>query len=662
MTPARPRVRRLVAVVLIAASVAACDDDSAAPLEPSPPGTKAVPATTDPPASSTTAVVVTTSEPPTATVDDPVEELLAEMTLAEKIGQMTLVDRTAITPEEAAAWNVGAILSGGGGAPTVNDPASWRSTVGAYHDAALTTRLGIPILYGVDAVHGVGTVRGATVFPHNIGLGAANDPQLVEMIGRVTATEMAATGMRWDYAPVVAVPGDPRWGRTFEGYSEDVETVSSLGAAFIRGLQSTGEVVATPKHYIGDGGTLWGTSTAEDFQIDQGDVRMDEAQLRARYLQPYEAAIAAEAPTIMVSFSSWNGIKMHANEHLLTDVLKTELGFDGFLVSDWAGIDQIPGDYPSDIVTSINAGVDMVMVPFEYEAFITGLTEAVERGDVSEERIDDAVRRILRVKLDMDLFELPLPRRVGARRHRLRGPQGARPRGSAGVGGAAEEHRAHAAAGSGDAARVHGRCRRPRHRAAEWRLDDRRPGQPRRDHAGHHHLRRCPRDRLARNRVELDPSGHFAAVTDEAGQSAVADVAIVVLAEQPYSEGAGDRADLGLPPEDLELLARVRPRAERLVVVLLSGRPLVVTEQLADWDAFVAAWLPGTEGNGVADVLFGKAPFTGRLPYTWPRSNEQLPIDPTAPPEPGCDGPLFPRGFGLTTDQPPPAPFCASDG
>lgn len=605
-----------------------------------------------------------------ATVSDVerrVDELLAVMTLAEKVGQMTLADRAAITPEETTRWAVGAVLSGGDSAPEPNDPATWRATVEAYQSAGAATRLRIPILYGVDAVHGAGTVRGATVFPHNIGLGAAGDADLVERIGRATATELAALGIYWNFAPVVAVAHDIRWGRTFEGYSEDPSAVATLGVAALRGLQQTGDgaplsspsdVIGTPKHYVGDGGTVFGTSTTSGYSIDQGDNVLPEGQLRARHLVPYEAAIEAGARTIMVSFSSWNGLKMHANGYLVTDVLKGELGFDGFVVSDWAGIDQIPGDYASDIVTAINAGVDMVMVPNDYVEFIGGLIDAVEAGAVSQDRIDDAVRRILRVKVEAGLLDgrasdPDLLANVGSASHRSL----ARRAVQASLVLLKDEDATMPLDWRSPLVFVAGRgADDVGLQSGGWTVSGQ--GSAGAIIPGTTILEGIEATVDPSTRVVFDPAGDFTDVVDESGGAARADVAIVVLAEEPYAEGPGDRADLRLPEVDRELLARVRPLADRLVVVLLSGRPLVVTDEIGDWDAFVAAWLPGSEGGGVADVLFGNAPFTGRLPYTWPRTNEQVPVDPDAPIAPGCDGPLFPLGYAQTGAEPAPWLTC----
>lgn len=575
------------------------------------------------------------------------------MTLAEKIGQMTQVEKNSITPPEVNAYFIGSVLSGGGGSPADNTAGGWRKMVGDFQQAALSTRLGIPILYGADAVHGHGNARGATLFPHNIGLGAAADTALVQRIGRATAAEMAATGVHWNFAPVVAVPQDIRWGRTYEGYGEDAALVARLGAAYLAGLQEGG-ILATPKHFLADGGTTWGTSTTNimnhAYQLDQGDARLDETDLRAVHLPPYRAAIDAGARSIMISFSSWNGDKMHGHSYLLTEALKGELGFSGFLVSDWQAIDQLPGDYYSDVVASINAGLDMIMVPYDFKTFIATLTKAVEEGDVPMERIDDAVRRILTVKFEMGLFDAPLAERAeaafGSVEHRqlareavrqslvlLQNKGGALPLAKDAslifVGGQHADDIGLQAGGW----------------TIEWqgKAGDITPGTTILDGV---EAAVGPQTEVHYNRF-----GKFDKALDANGQPAMADVGIAVIGEQPYAEGVGDAEDLSLSENDLAVITRLRERSKKLVVVLISGRPLIITEQLPLADAWVAAWLPGSEGDGVTDVLFGDFPFTGKLPYTWPASMAQLPFDFSDLPATGPDAPLFPAGFGLSAGR-----------
>ena len=412
--------------------------------------------------------------------------LLAAMTIDEKIGQMTQLEKGSVDPQGVADLLLGSVLSGGGGAPTPNDAASWYAMVKAYQDAALGTRLGIPILYGVDAVHGHNNVVGATIFPQQVGLGAAHDADLVTRIGQATAAEMAATGIRWDFGPVVAVPQDVRWGRAYEGYGEDPAAVSELATAFIAGLQgddltADASAAATAKHFVGDGGTAWGTSTTPGYSIDQGVNPADDATLRAIHLAPYQAALAAGARIVMASFSSTSAGKVHGDRHLLTDVLKGELGFTGFVVSDWAGVDQVDPDYTNAVAKAISAGIDMVMVPSDGKRFGDAVKAGLAAGTITQDRIDDAVTRILGVKFEMGLFERPMPPeadgQVGLRR-----PPRDRARGGRQVGGPAQDGagRAAAAVAATCCSRVPARTTSACSPAAGRSRGRGRPGRPRR--------------------------------------------------------------------------------------------------------------------------------------------------------------------------------------
>ena len=602
----------------------------------------------------TAAATVTAAMPDYRDASLPLETrvtaLLSRMTLAEKVGQMTQVEKNSIEPAAVRDYFIGSVLSGGGGSPRTNTAAGWAAMVSAYQQAAQQTRLGIPILYGADAVHGHGNLYGATLFPHNIGLGATRDAQLVERIAAATAAEMLQTGVTWNFGPVLAVAQDIRWGRTYESFSEQPKLVTELGAAYVRGLQAYagGQALATPKHFIGDGATAWMSSTASagrPYLIDQGDVRMPAAQVRALFLEPYRAAIAAGAQCIMVSFSSVNGIKMHANHALLTDLLKGELGFNGFLVSDWEAIDQLTGDYHSDVVAAINAGIDMVMVPTRYQLFIKELLKAAEAGEVHSARIDDAVRRILRVKLALGLFENPLPAignaaiirsaahlelaRAAVRQSLvlLKNDNAALPL----------AHNTPVIFVAGKAADNLGM------QSGGWTLEWQ--GMDGNGIPGTTILDGIRAAAGSAAQVDFNRNGKFDNRLDANGQLLVADAAIVVLGEAPYAEGLGDSATLSLPESDV--LERVRSRARKIIVVVISGRPLVLTAQLGQMDALVAAWLPGSEGAGIADVLFGDFPFTGKLPFSWPRSVAQLPF--AAGASTGCAAPLFAFGYGLTT-------------
>ena len=479
---------RLGALILSVALVAGCASTAPSPS----PAASAPPSS--PAASAASADWHDASLPP----ETRAAALLAEMTLDEKIGQMTQLEKGSVDPAGVADLLLGSVLSGGGGSPTPNDAPSWYAMVNAYQDAALGTRLGIPILYGVDAVHGHNNVVGATIFPQQVGLGAAHDPDLMLRIGQATAAEMAATGVRWDFGPVVAVPQDVRWGRAYEGYGEDPGAVSALATAFITGLQGDDlakqtSAAATAKHFVGDGGTAWGSSTTPGYSIDQGVVPdMDEEAFAALHLAPYEAALAAGARIVMASFSSTEAGKVHADRHLLTEVLTGDLGFTGFVVSDWAGVDQVDPDYNTAVAKAISAGIDMVMVPTDGARFQQAVRSGLDTGSITQARIDDAVARILRVKFEMGLFEQPMPPEADDA-GRLGRPSRDRPRGCRQVGGAAQDG-PRAAAPVGDGGRRPARrVGRRRHRPPVRRLDDHVAGCTGADHTRHDHRRRPAR-------------------------------------------------------------------------------------------------------------------------------------------------------------------------
>ncbi len=541
-----------------------------------------------------------------------VDALLARMTLEEKIGQMTQVDSAALKDKaDVRKYFLGSVLSGGNSDPAAGNTAhDWLALVTKFADYAPQTRLKIPLLYGIDAVHGHNNIDGATIFPHHLGMGATRDPKLVERAERATAEEVAGTGIRWAFAPCIAVPQDARWGRTYEGYSDDPALVSELGAASVRGLQgrelsaAPTSVLACAKHFIGDGGTTDG--------IDQGNTVCDEATLRRLYLPPYRAAIKAGVGTIMVSYSSWNGVKMHGNKYLLTDVLKTELGFRGFLVSDWAAIDQISPNYKQDIEQSINAGLDMIMIPYgpgeknNYVEFIADLKALVEEGTVPVSRIDDAVRRILRIKFQMGLFagtatDPVLTAAVGSPAHRdvarecvreslvlLKNEKRLLP---------LSKHIQHLVVVGAGADDIGMQC-------GGWTVD----WQGRRGLVTHGGTTLLT---AIRQSVSLETEVTF---SPDAAELKNADAIIAVVGEPPYAEMKGDRPDLNMSAEDLALIARAKASGAPVVTVVFSGRPLVWGQALADSTAFVAAWLPGTEGLGMTDVLFGDCKFTGRMP------------------------------------------------
>ena len=577
---------------------------------------------------------------PSAAIAARAAELVGQMTLDEKIGQMTQIDRDYLASEsDIATYALGAILSGGGSTPDTNTPAGWADMVDGFQRAALSSRLRIPILYGVDAVHGHGIVRGATVFPHNIGLGATRNPQLVEEIARATAEELAGTGVRWNFAPSVSVARDEHWGRTYESFGEVPEIAESF-STYVTGLQGAtlgaapASVLATAKHWIADGGTIGGE--------EGGDARTSEAELRAIHMPPFLAAMRAGVGAIMIAHSSVEGLPMHAHRHLITDVLRGELGFGGLVVSDWAGTGDVSSDYPAAVRSVVNAGIDVVMVPYDYRTFISTLREEVNAGRVPLARIDDAVTRILKKKLELGLFERPLADRsltagVGSAAHRDLARRAVRAslvllKNDGGILPLAKSTpRIFVAGKSADDIGI---------QAGGWTIywqggsGDIIPGTT----------------ILRAIRATVAPTTTVTYYSDASGIDASYDVAIVVVGERPYAEWYGDRTDsLGLDAEDLETLAAVRRSGVPTVVVLVSGRPLIVTDQLPDWRAFIAAWLPGSEGQGVADVLFGDFAPTGTLPMSWPRSASQIPINVG---DPSYD-PLFRYGFGLTYRQPP---------
>lgn len=579
-----------------------------------------------------------------APVDERVDDLLARMTLEDKLGQMTLIEKGSVSAETAAELGIGAILSGGGGSPSPNTPRAWREMVGSYQAAASATPLGIPVLYGVDAIHGHNNLRGATIFPHNVGLAAARDPELVEAIGRATALETAATDIRWTYAPVLAVPQDPRWGRTYEAFGEDPELVGELGAALVRGLQGddlTAEtaVLATPKHWVGDGGTGWDTSTAPGYRIDQGMTLADEAELRSVHVAPYPASFDAGAITVMASYSGWENGKVHGDRSLLTDLLRDELGFEGMLVSDWGAVDQVlPGDYYGSVVRSIYAGIDLVMVPTDYELFLTALTGAVQQGDIEQDRIDEAVRRILTVKFAMGLFDRPstspdLIELIGSTEHRrLARDAVARSVVLLETDGetlpldvAAQEPLLVAGPAANDVGT----------QAGGWTITWQ--GRSGATTEGTTILEAL--EVVRAGPVIYDRTGRFASRTEDAR----APIGIAVVGERPYAEGVGDTDQLALSEQELEVVQRLHQRVDRLVVVLVTGRPLVLDDLATLADAIVVAWLPGTEGAGVVDVLTGAAPAGGRLPYTWPDDVTALDRERSD----ACDGAVYPYGYGL---------------
>ncbi|WBY07086.1 glycoside hydrolase family 3 N-terminal domain-containing protein [Sphingomonas sp. 7/4-4] len=583
-----------------------------------------------------------------------VSSLMAKMTLEEKVGQMIQGDIGSVKPEDLRKYPLGSILAGGNSPPlSGNDrsgQADWVATARAFRVVAMEPHQGhapIPLIFGVDAVHGNNNVIGATIFPHNIGLGAANDPALIRRIGAATAEETAATGPDWAFGPTLAVPQDDRWGRSYEGYSENPAIVRSYAGEMVRGLQGEpgttnriqkGKVASSAKHFLGDGGTFNG--------IDQGDTRVSEDELIAIHDAGYPNAVDAGTLTVMASYNSWNGAKMHGNKSLLTDVLKGRMGFQGFIVGDWNGHGQIPGCTPTDCAATFNAGLDMAMAPDSWKGLFDSTVKHVKDGTIPMSRIDDAVRRILRVKAKLGLFDPARPIE-----------------GKAGVLGA-PEHRAiarEAAAKSLVLLKNNGVL--PVKASARvlvtgpgadsmgmqtggWTLSWQGDGNA-------NDLFPNGETIFAGVKKAVEAAGGTATLSEDGAFTAKPDVAIVVFGEQPYAEMRGDIRTLEFQPGDkqaLGLLKKLKSAGVPVVSVFLSGRPLWTNPEINASDAFVAAWLPGSEGGGVADVLVGDAAgkprtdFKGRLSFSWPKTAGQFANNKG---KPGYD-PLFALGYGLT--------------
>jgi beta-glucosidase len=585
-----------------------------------------------------------------------ITDLMAKMTLEEKVGQLMQPDINDVTPDQVREFNLGSILNGGGSAPDKNlrnTPDSWLALADEYWEASTDISdggVGIPVIWGTDAVHGHSNIVGATLFPHNIGLGAANDPDLLYKIGRVTALEILTTGLDWTFAPTIAVVRNDRWGRTYEGYSEDPRIVTEYAPRFVEGLQgklgsdeflSEDHIIATAKHFVGDGGTKNGK--------DQGDNQSTEAQLRDIHAAAYPAAIAAGAQTVMASYNSFHGEKMHGMKSMLTDVLVGRMGFDGFIVGDWNGHGQVKGCNNKSCPESFNAGLDMFMVPTDWKALYNNTLEQVNTGVISQQRLDQAVARILRVKMRAGIFDMPKP---SERKH-------------AGDWSllAAPEHRAIAREAvrkslvllknenallplpananvlvAGDGADNIGK------QSGGWTLSWQGTGN------SNEHFPNAT-SIYTGIKEALEANGGSASLSENGEWFEKPDVAIVVFGEEPYAEGVGDRLSVKFNSElGLRLLKKFKAAGIPTVSVFISGRALWVNPELNLSDAFVAAWLLGSEGGGIADVLIAGADdkprfdFTGRLSYSWPATAAQVEVNV------GDDdyNPLFAYGYGLS--------------
>ncbi|XP_043695385.1 beta-glucosidase BoGH3B-like [Telopea speciosissima] len=583
-----------------------------------------------------------------------ISDLLSRMTIHEKIGQMAQIDRSVASPAVLINHSIGSVLNGGGSAPAADaTPVMWADMIDGFQKSALSARLGIPIMYGTDAVHGHNNVHGATVFPHNIGLGAARDENLMVKIGEATALEVLGTGIPYTFAPCVAVCRDPRWGRCYESYSEDTQIVKSM-SKIILGLQgypphnhtlgypfvaSGGRnVLGCAKHYAGDGGTQGG--------VDEYNTVTTYDDLYRIHITPYIDAIAMGVSTVMVSYSSWNGVKMHANPFLLTRILKQEMSFQGMLITDWEAIDRItdpPGShYKESLKAAINAGIDMVMIPYKYQQYLTCMTELVSSGEIPINRIDDAVRRILRVKFIVGLFERPMADRslnpmVGHTKHRELAREAVRKSLVLLKNGKGEKKMLPLSKNAPKILVVGSHAHNIGNQCGGWTISWQ--GTSGNITEGTTILEGIKKAVSKQTRVVFQEKPDQQFVNKNRDSS----YAIVVVGELPYAETFGDSKELRLALDGEETIKTVCKEVKCLVIVV-SGRPVVIEPYVDMMEALVAAWLPGSEaGKGIVDVIFGDYDFHGRLPRTWFRRVDQLPMNFG---DPHYD-PLYPLGYGL---------------
>lgn len=570
---------------------------------------------------------------------DRVADLLKRMTLEEKAGQMLQGLRSEVTSKDMEEWGLGSVLSGGGSYPGRNTIKEWNTMFRDFQKGAMNTRLQIPMLYGVDAVHGHSLVYGAVVYPHNIGLGAANDTQLMYQLGGAVAEEMKLTGILWNFAPCVAVSGDPRWGRTYECYSSKTESVTALAEAFAKGQADHG-VEPTAKHYVADGGTEYGSSQLNHL-IDRGNVTVSEEELRRIYLPPYEKLVESGIQIVMASFSSYQGVKMHENKYLLTDVLKNELDFKGFVVSDWEAVNELSGSsYEENIVLAVNAGVDMLMEPIQYKAAITAILQGVQKGLITQERIDDAVGRILTVKFDMGLFEDPYQEKLhhevselGSQEYRdlakklveksqvlLKNDNHALPLKTGQkilVMGPAMDDMGLQCGGWG----------------LTWQgvMDN-----------GNEQV--TEGTTLLKGLMEYGKKYGYEIITEQK-RAEEADTVILALGEIPYAEYQGDTKDLSITgalghKANKKAILAAKELGKPTIALIVAGRNILIQDYMEDWDSIVMCYLPGSEGDGIASVLSGETSFTGKLPMPYYKSVKDIgKRDRTL---------LFDVGYGLT--------------
>jgi beta-glucosidase len=575
------------------------------------------------------------------TAKERVAALLNEMTLEEKVGQMLQGMREQVTAGDMEKLGLGSVLSGGGSHPGNNTVNDWNRMISYLQKAALKTKHQIPMLYGLDAVHGLGLVKGAVVYPHNIGLGAANDPELMYEMGAAVAEEMKLLKVLWNFSPCVAVNTDPRWGRTYECYSSDPAIVASLSEAYLRGQTDHG-VLATAKHYAADGGAVFGTGEGGNL-IDRGDARMSEEELRATHLAPYKKLVESGVKIIMASFSSYNGVKMHENKYLLTDVLKGEFGFQGFIVSDWEAVSGLSsGNLEDNVVLAVNAGVDMLMEPMRYKEVYNIILEAVKSGDIKEDRINDAAGRILTVKINAGLFDDP---DMVNTKHEVTGL------GSKGYREIAKKlvekslvllkndnnilplKKGQKVFVTGPAMNDIGM------QCGGWGLTWQGVTDSENDNQ-----KVTEGTTIAEGIKEYAQKAGIEIITDKKN-AAQADIVILAVGEKPYAEFKGDTDDLSITGAladsgNEEAIKYVKDLGKPVVTLIVAGRNVLFNEYMDDWDSIVMCYLPGTEGDGIASVLTGETPFTGKLPMPYYKSTEDIGKKDAQL--------LFKAGYGLT--------------
>ena len=580
-----------------------------------------------------------------------VNNLMKTMSIEEKVGQVIQADLDFIKPSDLRDYPIGSVLNGGNTSPRGElraSPAEWKSLAQEFYEESKKTGASIPVLWGTDAVHGHSNVFGATIFPHNIGIGAAANPQLVEDIGVAVAEEVLATGLFWTFAPTVTIPQNFRWGRTYEGYSEDPVLVSKLGSAFIEGLQGTKKeflndtkILGTAKHFLGDGGTYLG--------IDQGDTRANEENMRVIHGEPYFASLNSCVRVVMASFNSWNGSKVHGNKYLLTEVLKEKMNFTGFVVGDWNCHQQVPGCNTGSCPESFNAGVDMFMVPENWKALYKNTVKQVKDGEISKERLDDAVKRILTVKQQLGMFEGRVPNQtkyseVGIQKNRDIARRAVREslvliKNNNATLPIKNKQKILVIGDSADSLKI---------QTGGWTLDWQGANNTNSDFPGsvtflqalkeYENLEITHKNSLS----NLDLNKNY-------------DLVIVAYGEEPYAEGIGDRKNLFYrDSKTLNTLKRLKRNGNKVVSIFFTGRPLWTNEFINLSDAFVVAWLPGTESRGMTDVLVANEDgsvnydFQGKLPFSWPSDPNQSTIafyDPASDAE-------FDYGYGLTYKSP----------